>query len=103
MQEPYKDMGGPAHPLSYDLGGGNGRMVHLGMALRDYFAAQALPAYLAPQPAHSLASSAHPLGAAWGGIPQQPSVTYMLITPEEAAKRAYAAADAMLVERGRQS
>ena len=68
-----KEDGGPVHPVSVVVD--NARVEHDGMRLRDYFAAAALPAVLA-----SVGHLGYP--------PKEPHT--------EAARTAYAIADAML-------
>jgi hypothetical protein len=50
MPNDIKDDGGPAFPFEFTQTYAHGppdRLVHTGMTLRDYFAAQALPAFVA--------------------------------------------------------
>lgn len=54
-----KNDGGPAFPFEFEehqVDGPPETLVHAGMSLRDYFAAQAMPALIARQPAGNLES-----------------------------------------------
>jgi hypothetical protein len=42
-----KQTGGPAFPLMYDVPSENLRHIHVGMTLRDYFAAKAMQGFIA--------------------------------------------------------
>jgi hypothetical protein len=68
-----KQTGGPAFPLMYDVPSENLRHIHVGMTLRDYFAAKAMQAFL----------------------------TRIPMSGDEQARAAYKVADAMLSARGR--
>lgn len=78
MTAPGND-GGPAFPRTGE-GFGNPRYDEPGMSLRDWFAGQALAAYISHLGAQSLHASCY---------------------TDECASEAYAFADAMLAERGR--
>jgi hypothetical protein len=71
-----KQTGGPAFPLMYDVPSENLRHIHVGMTLRDYFAAKAMQGLLAQSQGTAIGSRV-----------------------EIAAEYAYAMADAMLKAR----
>lgn len=93
---PHDTAGGPAFPFQMgaaDALKGSGRITLYGISARDYFAAHALAACLASRP------------VSWnlpGYTAQTPGTQFApfhIPTPEEAAQRAYAVADAMLKAR----
>lgn len=72
---PAPEAGGPAFPVSHDLGSsGGGRVTHIGMTLRDHFASQVITGLLC-------------------------SGDYSMSTWDQIASTAYDVADAMLKAR----
>lgn len=92
---PHDTAGGPAFPVEVPAGSGlTGKVVMYGVSARDYFAAHALAACLAPR-------SVPWNLPGYGYTAQTPGTQFVsyIPTPEEAAQRAYAVADAMLKAR----